>query len=270
MYIRLFLLLLVPAVLLHAKNAKFPDCKSGPLSTFPVCDQSLPARERAADIVSRMTTTEKITQIVRNATAIPRLGLPGFIWGSEALHGVAYSAGVTFGGDLPVATSFPMPINLGASFDLSLVHHIATTISTEARAFSNENQASLCFFTPNINIFRDPRWGRGQETPGEDPFLTSQYVYTLINGLQNGDDERYLKIGATCKHFDAYDLEIWNGTDRHHFNAIVKDQDLVETYLPPFEACIRDARVASIMCSYNMINGIPACANRFFLQTIAR
>jgi beta-D-xylosidase 4 len=270
MNIRLLLLLLVTATLVHEENASFPDCKSGPLSTFPICDQSLPIRLRATDLVNRMTTAEKITRLIRNATAIPRLGLPNFIWGSEALHGVAYSAGVRFGDDLPAATSFPMPINLGASFDMPLVHRIAAIISTEARAFNNENRASLTYYTPNINMFRDPRWGRGQETPGEDPFLTSQYVYALINGLQNGDDERYLKIAAGCKHFDAYDLEMWNGTDRHHFNAIVSDQDLVETYLPPFETCIRDARVASIMCSYNMINGIPACANRFFLQTIAR
>ncbi len=270
MNVRLLLVLLVASVLVDAQGGHFPDCKSGPLSTFPICDQSLPARVRAADLVSRMTTSEKISRLIRNATAIPRLGLPSFIWGSEALHGVGYSAGVTFGGDLPAATSFPMPINLGASFDLPLVHRIASIISTEARAFNNENQASLTYYTPNINMFRDPRWGRGQETPGEDPFLTSQYVYTLINGLQNGDDERYLKIGATCKHFDAYDLEEWHGIDRHHFNAKVKDQDLVETYLPPFETCIRDAHVSGIMCSYNMINGIPACANRFFLQNIAR
>jgi len=270
MGIPLLLLLLGTTVLIHAQNASFPDCKSGPLSTFPICDQSLPTRVRAADVVSRMTIAEKIPQMIRHGASIPRLGIPQFVWGSEALHGVANSAGVKFGGDLPSATSFPMPINLGASFDLHLIHRIATTISTEARAFNNEGQASLSFFTPNINIFRDPRWGRGQETPGEDPFLTSQYTYVLINGLQNGDDERYLKIAADCKHFDAYDLENWNGTDRHHFNAIVSDQDLVETYLPPFETCVRDARVASIMCSYNMINGVPACANRFFLQTIAR
>ena len=270
MNIRLVLLLLTAVGLIYAQNASFPDCKSGPLSTFPICDQSLPTHVRAADVVSRMTTAEKITQMIRSAAPIPRLGIPRFTWGSEALHGVANSAGVKFGGDLPAATSFPMPINLGASFNMRLVHRIATAISNEARAFNNEGRASLCFFTPNINIFRDPRWGRGQETPGEDPFLTSQYVYALIDGLQNGDDPRYLKIAADCKHFDAYDLENWNGTDRHHFNAIVSDQDLVETYLPPFETCVRDARVASIMCSYNMINGIPACANRFFLQTIAR
>jgi beta-D-xylosidase 4 len=270
MNIQLFLVLLNAVVLIDAQTPTFPDCKSGPLSTFPICNQTFPTRVRAADLVSRMTTAEKISQLVRDAAAIPRLGLSSFVWASEALHGLASSDGVKFGGDVPAATSFPMPINLGASFDLPLIHRVASVISTEGRAFNNEGRSSLGFFTPNINVFRDPRWGRGQETPGEDPFLTSQYVYAFVTGLQNGDDERYLKAAADCKHFDAYDLEIWNGTDKHRFNAKVSDQDLVETYLPPFETCIRDARVASIMCSYNMINGIPACANRFFLQSIAR
>ena len=268
--IRLFLLFLSAIISVRARNYSFPDCLAGPLATFPICNQSLPSRARAADVISRMNTTEKIDQLTTIAAAIPRLGIPSFVWGSEALHGVARSIGVKFVGNLTSATSFPMPINLGASFDVDLIHRMATVISTEARAFNNADQASLSFFTPNINIVRDPRWGRGQETPGEDPFLTSQYTYTLIDGLQNGDDERYLKIAADCKHFDAYDLERWNGTDRHHFNAIVSDQDLVETYLPPFETCVRDAHVASIMCSYNMINGIPSCANPFLLQTIAR
>ncbi|CAF1484956.1 unnamed protein product [Didymodactylos carnosus] len=269
MYVHLilFFTLVVP---INAQTASFPDCKSGPLSTFPICNQSLPSRQRAADLISRMTTAEKITQMVNSAVAIPRLGLPKFQWWSEALHGLAGSPGVSFGGDLPSATSFPMPINLGATFNMSLVHHMGDVISTEARAFNNEGRAGLVFFTPNINIFRDPRWGRGQETPGEDPFLTSEYVYALINGLQRGDDERYLKIAADCKHYAAYDLEHWNGTDRTQFNAIVSNQDLIETYLPPFESCIRDARVASIMCSYNAVNGIPSCANQFLLQTLAR
>ena len=267
------ILLIFTVTLLVAAKAQtpsFPDCKSGPLATFSICDQSLPSRQRATDIVSRMTTAEKITQMVNTAAAIPRLGLPEFQWWSEALHGIARSPGVNFGGDLPAATSFPEPINLAATFNMSLVYRMATVISTEARAFNNEGRAGLVFFTPNINIFRDPRWGRGQETPGEDPFLTSQYVYALINGLQRGEDDRYLKIAADCKHFDAYDLENWNGMDRHHFDARVSDQDQVETFLPPFESCIRDAKVASIMCSYNAVNGVPSCANKFLLDTIAR
>jgi beta-D-xylosidase 4 len=254
----------------YAQSGSFPDCKSGPLSSFPICNQSLTSRQRAADLISRMTISEKISHMITTADTIPRLGLPKYEWWSEALHGLAYSPGVFFGGDLPAATSFPMPINLGATFNMQLVYQIATIISTEARAFNNQGQAGLNFFTPTINIFRDPRWGRGQETPGEDPFLTSQYVYALIQGLQGGDDQRYLKIAANCKSYEAYDLEDWNGTDRHHFDAKIPDQDLVETYLPPFKTCIHDAQVASIMCSYNSINGIPACAHQFLLETIAR
>jgi beta-D-xylosidase 4 len=256
-------------VVINAQG-NFPDCKNGPLAQFPICNQTLPSLIRAADLISRLTTAEKITRLVNTAAGVQRLGLPKFEWWSEALHGVAYSPGVNFGGDLPAATSFPMPINLGASFNLSMVYHMAQIVSTEARAFNNEGRAGLVFFTPNINIFRDPRWGRGQETPGEDPFLTSQYVYALIEGLQRGEDERYLKIAADCKHYAAYDLENWGGTDRFHFNAVVSDQDLIETYLPPFETCIRDAKVASIMCSYNAVNGVPSCGNAFILETIAR
>ena len=261
------ILFLTLVVSIYAQKPSFPDCTAGPLATFPICDQSLPARQRAADLIGRMTIPEKISQMIVFADAIPRLGIPSFNWWHEALHGVA---GANYGGDLPAATSFPMPINLGATFNMSLVHRMGSVISTEARAFNNEGRIGLDFFTPNINIFRDPRWGRGQETPGEDPFLTSEYVYALVDGLQRGDDERYLKIAADCKHYAAYDLENSNGTNRINFDAIVTDQDLVETYLAPFETCIRDAKVASIMCSYNSINGIPACAHRFLLQTIAR
>ncbi len=266
MYISpIFFLTLV--VNIYGQQPSFPNCTSGPLATFPICDQSLPSRQRATDLISRMTTTEKISQMIVFAAAIPRLGIPSFNWWHEALHGVA---GANYGGDLPAATSFPMPINLGATFNMSLVHLMGSVISTEARAFNNEGRIGLDFFTPNINIFRDPRWGRGQETPGEDPFLTSEYVYALVDGLQRGDDDRHLKIAADCKHYAAYDLENSNGSNRIRFDAIVSDQDLVETYLPPFESCIRDAKVASIMCSYNSINGIPACAHKFLLQTIAR
>ncbi|CAF3918743.1 unnamed protein product [Rotaria sp. Silwood1] len=263
------LLFFTLALNINTQTGNFPDCKSGPLSTFPICDQSFSSRQRAADLISRMTTAEKITQMVTTAEAIPRLGLPKFEWWSDGLHGVGYSPGVSFGGDLPAATSFPMPINLGASFNMRLVHHITEIVSSEGRAFSNEGRAGLVFLSPNINIFRDPRWGRGQETPGEDPFLTSQYIYAFINGFQRGEDDRYLKIAVNCKHYAVYDLEDWNGTDRFHFDARVSNQDLIETYLPPFETCIRDAKVASIMCSYNAVNGIPSCANQFILETIA-
>jgi beta-D-xylosidase 4 len=148
---------------------------------------------------------------------------------------------------------------------------VASVISTEARAFNNFGRAGLNFFTPNINPFKDPRWGRGQETPGEDPFHLSQYVYHLIDGLQGGIDPRpYIKIAADCKHFAAYDLENWEGVDRFHFDAQVSQQDLSEYYLPPFQSCVRDAKAASVMCSYNSVNGIPSCASTYLLQDVLR
>ena len=270
MYVSLVVLALTVIGYINGQNASFPDCKHGPLATFPICNPAVPSRERAMDLVSRMNTSEKISQMVHAAPAIPRLGLPAYQWWSEALHGVSGSPGVHFGGDLPAATSFPMTINLGATFNMTLINRMTSVISTEARAFNNEGRAGLNFFTPNINIFRDPRWGRGEETVGEDPFLGSQYVYAYVTGFQQGTDARYLKAAANCKHYAVYDLENWNGTDRFHFNAKISDQDIVETQLPTFESCIRDAHAASIMCSFNEINGVPACANDFFLQTIAR
>jgi xylan 1,4-beta-xylosidase len=191
-----------------------------------------------------------------------------------AQHGVAISRGVNFSNpDEPFssATSFPSPILTSAAFDDDLVHSIATVISTEARAFHNADRAGINFWTPNINPYRDPRWGRGQETPGEDPYRISLYVYQLITGLQGGlSPDPYYKIVATCKHFAGYDLESWHGNDRMGYNAIISTQDLAEYYTPPFQSCLRDANVGGVMCSYNAINGVPSCANPYLLQDIGR
>jgi beta-glucosidase-like glycosyl hydrolase len=264
----IFLVVFLETVAINAQTNIFPDCQSGPLASFPICDESLSVHERAMDLINRMSIEEKASWLVHMAYPIPRLGLPPYLWWNEALHGVLYLKHHAEG--VPEATSFPAPINLAATFNMDLIYRVANSISTEARAANNENITGLNFFTPNINIFRDPRWGRGQETPGEDPYLVSQYVSGMVRGLQEGEDSRYLKIAATCKHLIAYDMDDWNGTTRWTFNAQVSDQDLVETYLPPFETCIRDAHVKSIMGSLNAINGIPACAHQFLLQTIAR
>src|ERR1700761_6302264 len=158
---------------------------------------------------------------------------------------------------------------MSAAFDDDLLEQVATVISTEARAFNNFGRAGLDYWTPNINPFKDPRWGRGQETPGEDPLHISRYVLRLISGLQGGlKPEPFLKVAADCKHFAAYDLENWEGNVRFGFNAVVSQQDLVEYYLPPFQSCVRDANAASVMCSYNAVNGIPSCANEFLLKTV--
>lgn len=159
---------------------------------------------------------------------------------------------------------------MSAAFHDDLIHDVADVVSTEARAFNNVGRAGIDFFTPNINPFKDPRWGRGQETPGEDPFHISQYVVNLINGLQGGLDPTPFKVVADCKHFAGYDLEDWEGNLRYGFNAIITQQDLSEFYLPSFQACVRDAKVGSVMCSYNAVNGVPSCASKYLLQTILR
>jgi beta-glucosidase-like glycosyl hydrolase len=176
----------------------------------------------------------------------------------------------TFGGKLPYATSYPQVNTLGATFNKSLWHTMGGYIATEARAFANQGQAGLTYFAPNINIYRDPRWGRGQETPGEDPYLTANYAEAFVLGMQVGEDPRYFKVIPTCKHYFAYGLENWNGMNRLHFNAIVSTQDLIETYLPAFESCVRNSRAGSIMCSYNAVNGVPSCANDLFQNKILR
>lgn len=157
---------------------------------------------------------------------------------------------------------------MGAAFDDDLIRDVATVISTEARAFNNDDRAGLDFWTPNINPFKDSRWGRGQETPGEDPFHLSSYVDALISGLQG--DGKYKRVVATCKHFVAYDIESWNGNLRYQFDAHVNSQDLVEYYMPPFKTCARDSNVGAFMCSYNSLNGVPTCADPWLLQTVLR
>lgn len=250
----------------------FPDCASGPLSKLAICDTSRDPIARARSLVAAMTLEEKINNTRFDSPGLPRLGLPAYNWWSEALHGVADSRGVHFAdsGEFSYATSFPSPIGLGSAFDDELVKQVATVISTEARAFGNTGHGGLDYWTPNINPFKDPRWGRGQETPGEDALHTSRYVYHLIDGLQGGIGPAHPKIVATCKHFSAYDLEDWNGIERYAFDAIVSSQDLAEYYLPPFKTCTRDAKVDAVMCSYNSLNGIPTCADPWLLQTLLR
>ncbi|TFK43326.1 glycoside hydrolase family 3 protein [Crucibulum laeve] len=251
----------------------FPDCTKAPLKGNGVCDTTKDPVTRAKAIIQQFTVEELMSNTVNLSPGVPRLGIPAYQWWSEALHGVAGSPGVTFApsGNFSFATSFPQPIILGATFNDNLAKSIATVISTEARAFNNFGRAGLDFFTPNINPFKDPRWGRGQETPGEDAFHISQYVFNLIQGLQGGiDPQPFFKIIADCKHFAAYDLEDWEGNNRMSFDAKVTIQDLSEYYLPSFQSCVRDAKVASVMCSYNSVNGVPSCANSYLLQSILR
>jgi beta-D-xylosidase 4 len=161
-----------------------------------------------------------------------------------------------------------MPLLMAAAFDDDLIHRIGNIIGNEARAFGNSGKAPVDFWTPDINPFRDPRWGRGSETPGEDIARIKGYTKAMLAGLEGDQPER--KIIATCKHYVGYDMEDWNGTDRHSFDAQISMQDLAEYYMPPFQQCARDSRVGSFMCSYNAVNGVPTCADSYVLQTILR
>ncbi|KAH6853970.1 glycoside hydrolase family 3 protein [Chaetomium sp. MPI-CAGE-AT-0009] len=252
---------------------EYPDCVNGPLANNTVCDAKAAPRDRAAALVEALNIEEKLENLVDMSKGAERLGLPSYAWWNEALHGVAFSPGVRFnrtaGGRFSYATSFANSITLSAAFDDDLVFKVADKISTEARAFANAGLAGLDYWTPNINPYKDPRWGRGHETPGEDPVRIKGYVKALLAGLE-GDDPSIRKVVATCKHYAAYDLEAWQGVERHSFNAVVSLQDLSEYYLPPFQQCARDSKVGSFMCSYNALNGTPACASTYLMDDILR
>lgn len=219
---------------------------------------------RVKDLVSRMTLEEKMNQLRYTAPAIPRLNIPEYNWWNEALHGVGRSG---------TATIFPQAIGLAATFDEPLAKKVAITVSDEARAMYNAaikkgyrlQYGGLTFWTPNINIFRDPRWGRGQETYGEDPFLTSRIGVAFVKGLQ-GDHPKYLKVAACAKHYAVH-----SGPEklRHEFDAKANMKDLWETYLPAFKALV-DNKVEAVMCAYNSTNGEPCCGNTYLLQDVLR
>lgn len=222
-------------------------------------------REKAAALVSQMTLEEKIAQTLYYAAPVERLGVKAYNWWNEALHGVARAG---------QATVFPQAIGLAATFDEELIEQLADAISTEGRAKYNAQQRAddadiykgLTFWSPNVNIFRDPRWGRGHETFGEDPFLSSRMGVRFVQGIQ-GHDENCLKAAACAKHFAVH-----SGPEgiRHGFDSKVSKQDLYETYLPAFKACVQEGRVEAVMPGYNAVNGVPACGNRELLMDILR
>ncbi len=222
-------------------------------------------RQRAKELVSQMTLEEKVEQTLYQAPAIERLGIKKYNWWNEALHGVARAG---------TATVFPQAVGMAAAFDEDMMEQVADVVSTEARAKFNMQQNSgdtdiykgLTFWAPNVNIFRDPRWGRGHETFGEDPYLTGRLGVRYIMGLQ-GHDENYLKTAACAKHFAVH-----SGPEdvRHEFNALANEQDLWETYLPAFEACVKEAKVETVMGAYNRTNGEPCCGSKTLLIDILR
>jgi len=258
---KLFVLLLSIGALLYG----VPPQSREKGNVLPFQDPSLPIEQRVDDLVSRMTLEEKILQMQHTAPAIPRLGIPPYDWWNEALHGVARSG---------YATVFPQAIGMAATWDTELINREAQVIATEARAKYNQAQREgnhsiyygLTFWSPNINIFRDPRWGRGQETYGEDPFLTAKLGLAFVKGLQ-GDHPKYLMTVATPKHYAVH-----SGPEplRHGFNVNPARRDLEETYLPAFRVTVVEGLADSVMCAYNAVDGVPACASTFLMQKILR
>jgi beta-glucosidase len=222
---------------------------------------ALPIEDRVNDLISRMTLEEKVSQMRDRAVGIPRLGVPPYEWWNEGLHGVAFAG---------YATNFPQVIGMAATWDTDLVHRMAEVTSTEARAKYNqamrddqhERFFGLTFWAPNINIFRDPRWGRGQETYGEDPFLTGRMAVAFVSGMQ-GADPKYFRVVSTPKHYAVH-----SGPEplRHGFNVDVSPHDLEDTYLPAFRAAVTEAHAQSVMCAYNAVDGAPACASVMLLR----
>jgi len=229
-------------------------------STPPYLNPALEADARAKDLVGRMSLEEKASQLTNQSRAIPRLKVPGYNWWSEALHGVAVQG----------VTEFPEPVGLAATFDAPGIHEMAVAIGTEARIIhaqsSRDGNSSifhgLDFWAPNLNIFRDPRWGRGQETYGEDPFLTGRMGVAFVTGMQ-GDDPKYYRVIATPKHYAVH-----SGPEptRHFADVDVSKHDQLDTYEPAFRAAVVEGKAGSVMCAYNAINGQPACASEFLLQ----
>ena len=237
-------------VLAHAQSESAP----------PYLNPALEPEVRAKDLVGRMTLEEKASQLVNQARAIPRLKVGGYNWWSESLHGVAVQG----------VTEFPEPVGLAATFDVPGVHEMAVAIGTEGRIVNAQSVKDgnssifhgLDFWAPNLNIFRDPRWGRGQETYGEDPFLTGRMGVAFVTGMQ-GDDPKYYRVISTPKHYAVH-----SGPEptRHFADVDVSRHDQLDTYEPAFRAAVTEGKAGSVMCAYNAINGQPACANEFLLQ----
>src|SRR5450759_1693803 len=239
---------------LYAQNAEQPA----------YLNLALPPQQRAADLVQRMTVEEKVTQLVNQSRAVPRLNVPDYDWWSESLHCVARNG----------TTEFPEPVGLAATFDTDAIHRMAIVIGTEGRASyvrglrdgHSDIFEGLDFWAPNINIFRDPRWGRGQETYGEDPFLTARMGVAFVTGMQ-GSDPKYYRTIATPKH---YAVHSGPETTRHTVDVKASRHDMEDTYLPAFRAAVVEGKAGSVMCAYNRINGEPACVNTFLLQDTLR
>ncbi|CAN6177986.1 unnamed protein product [Urochloa humidicola] len=261
------------------------------MTSFPYCNASLPYAERVRDLIGWMTVEEKVSNLGDAARGAPRVGLPPYKWWSEALHGISSTGPATLFDDLHSrpgnhsgratvnnGTVFANVINTAASFNQTLWKSIGQVVSTEARAMYNLGKGGLTYWSPNINVVRDPRWGRALETPGEDPFVAGRYAVNFVRGMQDipghlaGTDpsSRPIKTSACCKHYAAYDVDDWHNHTRFTYDARVTARDMAETFLRPFEMCVRDGDASAVMCSYNRINGVPACADARLLSGTLR
>ena len=254
-------MILVIGVLVTGSNVAKAQQQTASVEDMPYMDSSLPVELRVTDLISRMTLEEKASQLVNQSRAISRLEIPAYDWWSEALHGVGFAG---------VATVFPQAIGMGATWDTPLLHEVATVISTEGRAKHHEAVRQgrrdifegLSFWSPNINIFRDPRWGRGQETYGEDPYLTGRMGIAFVTGMQ-GDDPKYYRVIATPKHYAVH-----SGPEpqRHFIDVDVSKHDMEDTYLPAFRAAVTEGNAGSVMCVYNASEGYSGLRQHFSAQ----
>ncbi|TVU08759.1 hypothetical protein EJB05_42171 [Eragrostis curvula] len=261
------------------------------MPAFPYCNASLPYADRVRDLIGWMTVEEKVGNLGDWSRGAPRVGLPPYKWWSEALHGISSTGPTTLfdaltskpgnhSGRAAVynATVFANVINSAASFNETLWNAIGQAVSTEARAMFNLGKGGLTYWSPNINVVRDPRWGRALETPGEDPYVVGRYAVNFVRGMQDipGHETaadpfaRPIKTSACCKHYAAYDVDDWHNHTRFTFDARVAERDMAETFLRPFEMCVRDGDASAVMCSYNRVNGVPACADHRLLSGTLR
>ena len=256
-----------------------PPCANPANTGAAFCNTSLSLDARAADFVARVPAAAWAGMFDNNALPVDGdVRLPRYQWWNEGLHGVANSPGVHYAPvdtttSVNATTSFPQVCTTSATFDARVFSAIGDIVGQEGRAMNNIGQAGLTYWAPNINIYRDPRWGRGQETPGEDPLLTGTYAAHFVRSMQNNSlDPSRLRVASCCKHFAGYDLEDWGGYSRHSFDAVISPSDEADTYFPAFQACIHQQGGASagIMCSYNAVNGVPSCANKPFFTGLAR
>ena len=238
----------------------------------PWCDSSLGYSERIADMLSRMTLTEKISALDTVTPTIDSLGINAYNWWSEATHGISHNRNSD---KTPYESNFAFPITTAMAYNRSLWHATGFQIGLEGRAFMNNGDAWSTFWAPVINLAREPRWGRNIETPGEDPYLSGEYATEFVQGFQNHpDDPKHLMASACCKHYVANSMEDTKQQNiewtRHDYDATITQQDLVDSYMPAFQACVEKGKVSSLMCSYNSVNGVPSCANDWLLKDIAR